>query len=61
MQIMSRTIARLSLGKSNCGSFDFVAHFALTTLSMGTEALDYADIPEFRGWIERLLKLLRLH
>ena len=43
--------------------FDFVTHYAVTTLSMGTVADTFcgdAEPPVFRAWTNRVMELLRL-
>ncbi len=58
---MPHTIVRpVTISNRTPGKFDCEGHFAVTMLSMGIEVLDDTDIPAFRGWVDRLLKFLRL-
>jgi hypothetical protein len=59
---MARTTT-VPLTEAEAGSqyFDFVAHYALTMLSMGTETYE-GDVepPAFRAWADRALRFLGL-
>jgi hypothetical protein len=58
---MPQAIVRpVAIAKRASRNFDFEGHFAVTMLSMGIEVLDDSDIPALRGWVDRLLRFLRL-
>jgi hypothetical protein len=58
---MPHAIVRpVAIGKTASRNFDFEGYFAVTMLSMGIEVLDDSEIPEFRSWVDRLLRFLRL-
>jgi len=57
----ARRAIALTVGEPGSQYFDFVTYYALTALSVGAETLDeYAELPAFRAWVERLLSFLRL-
>jgi hypothetical protein len=58
---MPQAIVRpAAIGKKASGNLDFVGHFAVTMLPMGSEVFDDSDIPTFRGWVDRLLRFFWL-